>query len=60
MYYGTKMESLLGSDTTHPNVNLLTAIFFGLFFLCATQDIAVSWMDTRDCSRCACCSKWGA
>ena len=35
------MEALLGSDTVHPNVNLLTAIFFGLFFLCATQDIAV-------------------
>lgn len=35
------VDQWLGSDTTNPNVFVLTALFFAINFLAATQDIAV-------------------
>lgn len=36
-----RCESLLGSASSSPDVGSLTALFFWLYVLCATQDIAV-------------------
>ena len=37
----SRIDTWMADDGTEPNVEALTALFFFLYFLCATQDIAV-------------------